>query len=78
MSFQPDKLFVREFERRDGSVLKINQSEIGDVGCVVWDAAMVLAAFLETPDVASVLAGRRTVELGAGTGLVGLSAACVG
>ena len=73
-----EKLFVREFERKDGSVLKLNQSAIGDVGCVVWDAAIVLAAYLGTPEMAVQLGGRRAVELGAGTGLVGLQAACLG
>ena len=79
-----DKLFVREFERKDGSILTINQSEVGDVGCVVWDAAIVLSCYMETSDFydvnanKNVLAGKRVIELGAGTGLVGLQAACLG
>ncbi|KAK2176972.1 hypothetical protein NP493_627g00038 [Ridgeia piscesae] len=79
-----DKLFVREFERKDGSILTINQSEVGDVGCVVWDAAIVLSCYMETSDFydvnanKNILAGKRVIELGAGTGLVGLQAACLG
>ncbi|XP_054653656.1 protein-lysine methyltransferase METTL21D isoform X1 [Dunckerocampus dactyliophorus] len=76
--------FVREIEIHDGSVLKVNQCFMGDVGCVVWDAAIVLAKYLETKvfhDPSSgvnLWAGRRVVELGAGTGLVGLMAATLG
>ena len=79
-----DRLFVREFDRKDGSVLMIKQSEVGDVGCVVWDAAIVLSCYMETSDFHDVitnnniLAGKRVIELGAGTGLVGLQAASLG
>ncbi|XP_041361341.1 protein-lysine methyltransferase METTL21D-like [Gigantopelta aegis] len=75
-----DNLFVREIERNDGKTLKINQSEIGDVGCVVWDAALVLTKYLETNDFQRGTAwkGKRVVELGAGTGVVGLYAASLG
>ena len=80
-----DKLFVRNFDRNDGSTLKINQSEIGDVGCVVWDAAIVLSCYLDSADFANnktstgnKLEGQHVLELGSGTGLVGLQAACLG
>ncbi|XP_044890331.1 protein N-lysine methyltransferase METTL21A isoform X3 [Felis catus] len=43
------------------------------VAAVVWDAAVVLSAYLEMGAVE--LRGRRAVELGAGTGLVGIVAA---
>ena len=59
--------------------LVITQRYVGDVGCVVWDAAIVLARFLENkyfPD--DFWVGKRVLELGAGTGLVGLVAACLG
>jgi len=81
MSFDISKLFVREFERSDDSILNIYQSAVGDVGCVVWDAAIVLASFLETDgfhELCLSLQGKTVVELGAGTGLVGLQAACCG
>ena len=83
MSVSLEHLFVREFDRKDDKVIKINQSGIGDVGCVVWDAAIVLASYLETDDFmdqdgSNTLEGKRVLELGAGTGLVGLQAACSG
>ncbi|XP_077627346.1 protein N-lysine methyltransferase METTL21A isoform X3 [Crocuta crocuta] len=43
------------------------------VAAVVWDAAVVLSTYLETGAVE--LRGCRAVELGAGTGLVGIVAA---
>ncbi|XP_055967520.1 protein N-lysine methyltransferase METTL21A isoform X1 [Sorex fumeus] len=46
------------------------------VAAVVWDAAVVLATYLETGAVE--LQGRSAVELGAGTGLVGIVAALLG
>ncbi|XP_036927620.1 protein-lysine methyltransferase METTL21D [Acanthopagrus latus] len=76
--------FVREIEKNDGCVLKVKQCYLGDVGCVVWDAAIVLAKYLETKQFhdpssgVNVWAGRRVVELGAGTGAVGLMAASLG
>ncbi|XP_029454228.1 protein-lysine methyltransferase METTL21D [Rhinatrema bivittatum] len=67
--------FCRELEMVDGSVLSIQQMSAGDVGTVVWDAAIVLAKYLEAG-----LGLRRcsVLELGAGTGLVGLMAAAHG
>lgn len=76
--------FVREIEKNDGFSLKVKQCYLGDVGCVVWDAAIVLAKYLETkpfydpPSGVNVWAGRTVVELGAGTGVVGLMAATLG
>lgn len=76
--------FVREIEKNDGCVLNIKQCYQGDVGCVVWDAAIVLAKYLETKyfhDPSSglnVWSGKRVLELGSGTGLVGLMAATMG
>ena len=75
-----EKVFVREVEKNDESVLKIHQSEVGDVGCVVWDAALVLSKYLETADFeyGQGLEGKSVIELGAGTGIVGLMAASFG
>ena len=75
------KLFVRHYEKRDGSIIDINQSECGDVGCVVWDAALVLSAYIETEHfrsnfrnkcAESFLSDCDIIELGAGTGIVGI------
>ena len=38
--------FARELEC-GGKILRIKQLYIGDVGCVVWDVAIVLCKFLE-------------------------------
>lgn len=76
--------FMREIEKNDGSVLKLKQCYLGDVGCVVWDAAIVLSKYLETkrffdPSTGvNAWAGKRVLELGAGTGVVGLMAATLG
>ena len=74
------KLFVRELERNDGKLLTLNQYEIGDVGCVVWDAAIVLSKYFESQDFDSgrFWAGKKVFELGSGTGVVGLMAASYG
>ncbi|XP_037080617.1 protein-lysine methyltransferase METTL21D-like [Pollicipes pollicipes] len=79
--------------------LTIHQSYIGDVGCVVWDAALVLSKFIDFAhaqqpvkteperrhgvlDSALLLIQRintaTAVELGGGTGVVGLLAASLG
>ncbi|KAJ7428774.1 protein-lysine methyltransferase METTL21D-like protein [Willisornis vidua] len=68
--------FVRELERRVGPALRLEQRVAGGVGSVVWDAALVLAKFLETG--ACPLARRHVLELGAGTGAVGIMAATLG
>ncbi|OXB72811.1 UNVERIFIED_CONTAM: hypothetical protein H355_011335 [Colinus virginianus] len=67
--------FVRELERRAGPALRLEQ-RAGGVGCVVWDAALVLAKFLERG--AWPLSRRAVLELGAGTGAVGIMAATLG
>ncbi|KAF7704449.1 protein-lysine methyltransferase METTL21D [Silurus meridionalis] len=76
--------FVREIEKTDGSVLKVYQYSTGDVGCVVWDAAIVLSKYLETDQFcnsrsgASTWSSKHMLELGAGTGVVGIMAASLG
>ena len=68
-----------ELENEIGSLF-LNQKEIGDVNCVVWDAALVLAKYLEKrcSSDENFLKGKRIVELGAGLGCVGLVAAFYG
>lgn len=70
-----------------GSCLQIKQLYVGDVGCVVWDAALVLAKFLENPihfpppassESISFWKGKRVVDIGSGTGVVGLAAGILG
>ncbi|XP_071972130.1 protein N-lysine methyltransferase METTL21D isoform X2 [Engystomops pustulosus] len=73
-------VFIREVERRDRTVLEIRQLSSGDVGCVVWDAAIVLSKFLERQECAEpgLFKGRHVVELGSGTGIVGIMASTLG
>ncbi|XP_023480653.1 protein N-lysine methyltransferase METTL21D isoform X2 [Equus przewalskii] len=74
--------FVRVLEKRDGTELRLQQYGSGGVGCVVWDAAIVLCKYLETPgfsgEGAHALSRRSVLELGSGTGAVGLMAATLG
>ena len=74
-----DHTFEREIECQDG-ILRIKQVEVGDESCVVWDAALVLAKYLQSRQCCSKerLENRRVIELGAGTGVVGLIAASCG
>lgn len=56
-------------------IIKQDWSGIG-VAAVVWDAAEILAEYLESrPDIVK---GKNVIELGAGTGLVGIVAALQG
>ncbi|XP_062974633.1 protein N-lysine methyltransferase METTL21A [Elgaria multicarinata webbii] len=55
--------------------IKQNWNQLG-VAAVVWDAAVVLCTFLEVESID--LEGRLVIELGAGTGLVGIVAALLG
>ncbi|XP_054827927.1 protein N-lysine methyltransferase METTL21D [Eublepharis macularius] len=82
-------VFEREVPRRDGSAgLRLAQRSGGGTGCVVWDAALVLARFLDKSAAhRQAPPGRRlrlpllrkaVLELGAGAGLVGLMAATLG
>lgn len=72
-------MFSREIEVCS-KVLTIDQKLEGDVNCVVWDAALVLAKYLEVQCSKQLLSLERVnvVELGSGLGCVGLSAACLG
>ncbi|KPJ21344.1 Methyltransferase-like protein 21D [Papilio machaon] len=80
-SLSSNDLFPREIDIEIClKTLKIYQKLEGDVNCVVWDASLVLAKYLETicqekPDF---LSGTRVLELGSGLGVVGLTAATLG
>ena len=81
--------FVREISCGERT-LQVKQLLVGDVGCVVWDAALVLAKFLEnpihfpppasccTPDCVSFWKDKKVIDIGSGTGVVGLAAGVLG
>ena len=71
--------FVRELEC-GGKTLQIKQLYVGDVGCVVWDAAIVLCKFLENCEFfpSGYWNGKRVMDIGSGTGVAGLAAAVLG
>lgn len=55
------------------------QKKVGDVSCVIWDAALVLAKYLDkTSQKTKWLEGKQVLELGAGLGCAGITAACLG
>ncbi|XP_044761229.1 protein-lysine methyltransferase METTL21D-like isoform X2 [Coccinella septempunctata] len=73
--------FVREFEiPAISETLNFYQKIEGDVSCVVWDASMVLSKYLEKKflEEEDFLKDCDVVELGAGLGCVGITAACLG
>jgi len=72
--------FTREVELEHcKTTLKFVQKNIGDVSCVIWDAAIVLAKYLDlTCKSDNWLRGKNVLELGAGLGCAGLTAACLG
>ena len=72
--------FVREVPCSGGAVLKIKQLYVGDVGCVVWDAALILAKFLENGlhFESDFWKERKVIDIGSGTGVVGLAAGVLG
>ena len=80
MAVDLSKLYGRDFELSNGVELTFLQSETGDVGCVVWDAALALCGYLDHCHTKGLIkwAQQTVLELGAGTGAVGLVAATLG
>nr|CAB3267605.1 protein-lysine methyltransferase METTL21D-like [Phallusia mammillata] len=78
-----DNTFIREVEIELGpsgknTTLSILQLEEGECGCVLWDAGIVLLKYLITTKGRKHVMGKHVIELGAGTGAVGLAAKTVG
>jgi predicted nicotinamide N-methyase len=74
-------IYFRNFDLESINVtLKFCQQEYGDVNCVVWDAALVLAKYLEVLYMENneTFESKNVIELGSGLGCVGLAAACFG
>ncbi|XP_027016564.1 protein N-lysine methyltransferase METTL21A [Tachysurus fulvidraco] len=65
-----------EFRFAEHSIRLAQDWRKGGVAAVVWDAAVVMCMYLELGHVD--LKNRTTIELGAGTGLVGIVAALLG
>lgn len=87
----PPRTLVYEYELRQGNdSLRIHQDPVGDswqagIGATVWDCGLTLAKYAELQHQralerggAAPFAGVRVVELGAGTGIVGLALASLG
>lgn len=53
-----------------------DQAVDGDTGCAIWDAAVLLARYLDRHP--SLVAGKHVVELGAGLGLCGIVCSLLG
>lgn len=80
MSSDDNNTFIRELylESCDSSLTFV-QNKVGDVSCVVWDAAIVLAKYLDFSSKKNTfLQYKKVLELGAGLGCAGLTAACLG
>jgi len=74
-------VFTRNFDvDQCEKPLVLYQHEVGEVSCVVWDAALVLASYLQklASENEAYFEERKVLELGAGVGCVGLTAACLG
>lgn len=81
ISVMADRIFLREVRLDNiGKTLLFYQNSVGNVSCVVWDAALVLTKYIEKQSTKNPfwLKGLRVVELGAGLGCVGVAAACYG
>ena len=78
-SISAQTTFVREIDCGEKSI-QIKQLYVGDVGCVVWDAAIVLCKFLENREYFSpgYWNGKVVIDLGSGTGVSGLAAGVLG
>lgn len=79
LKVEMDKYFYRDFQLTSRDVtLDFSQYTVGDVGCVVWDAALVLAGYFDQLSKSRSLKNLKVLELGSGTGCVGLVLAALG
>jgi len=74
-----ERYFTREIESFDRTIV-IKQDLSGELGATVWDAGLVLAKYFENTTTFPVghFKGKRVLELGAGTGVVGIILAALG
>ncbi|CAJ0569791.1 unnamed protein product, partial [Mesorhabditis spiculigera] len=69
-------IYYREIDVAGDAPLKIAQELDTDVGGVIWDSALVAIAYIDKNR--SRFAGKRVLELGAGTGACGLALSSIG
>ena len=73
-----DSIREYEFSSESFSSAKVRQrADIGHAG-FVWDAALVLCAYLESTDGRKRIVGSSCIELGAGTAIVSIAASILG
>lgn len=65
-------------ELGEDATLVIQEDPAGGVGGSIWDAALQLYRSVEATGKRGHLRGKRVVDLGSGTGILGLLAACYG
>lgn len=73
--------FSRNLELESCNItLTFEQQNLGEVNCVVWDAALVLSKYLDISAQKKNywLKDKKVLELGSGLGCVGITAACLG
>ncbi len=66
--------FIRTIDLSNGESLSIEQNTLGEEGCVVWDAALVLIAYFEKRKAKGLMTTLvNALDIGSGTGVVGLA-----
>lgn len=82
IEFEAPEVLLRKGElHEDGAELKILQKWDSDESGVVWDASLLLAKYLErlaSKSTESLFANATAIELGSGTGFLGLWLAAMG
>ena len=58
-------------------IIQNNSKGFGELGSHVWDAGLFLARFIESEQARKLIRGKKCIELGTGTGIVGIAAAMV-
>lgn len=74
--------YLREYEFDDPSLAPVKVCQCPDsqygLGSTVWDAALVMCAFLESEPGRSMIRDAKCIELGSGTGIVSIVASTLG